>query len=567
MIAGEYDDAMKGGRKSRLYGCPLLASQNRHVPVMPSIGRAWLASDFLIGTAEDDPDIRPRGKLGDCGVSPIFEGDPDKMVLVSRISPQSDVAIGQILADKYRVERVLGVGGMGVVVEATHLHLEKRVALKFMLGALAQANAEGVVRFMREGRAAAKLQSEHVARVMDVGRLESGEPYMVMEFLEGQDLSQFLDAQGPLPVEQAISFVLQACEAIAEAHSLGIVHRDLKPSNLFLSRRADGAALVKVLDFGISKVASVEGDRRASSDMTATRAMLGSPAYMSPEQVRSAKNVDARTDIWALGVILYELLTGQSPFRADSLPGLIAAIVSDPATPILTLRGDLPAPLSHAIMRCLDKDPSKRFESVAELAAALEPYAPNEGPLVAQIVRMQKSAGLTQLNTTRPPAPSMAGVEARSAPAEANATANTFGVTARPGNNHKLALLAGLLGIVAISGLASWGIARSLGGSVEFGEEEKATSALSAVADAAGEGSQGPEDAAEETLPEALAEPAGATASVESDIKRVVSKSEPRTSVKGITHEPGTSKSAGKPPANPPAPPKPTKEVDLSERR
>jgi hypothetical protein len=161
----------------------------------------------------------------------------------------------------------------------------------------------------------------------------------------------------------------------------------------------------------------------------------------------------------------------------------------------------------------------------------------------------------------------MAGVEARSAPAESNATANTFGVTARPGNNHKLALLAGLLGIVAISGLASWWVARSVGSSVEFGEEEKATSALSAVADAAGEGSQGPEDAAEETLPEALAEPAGATASVESDIKRAVSKSEPRTSVKGITHEPGTSKSAGKPPANPPAPPKPTKEVDLSERR
>src|SRR5258706_2580107 len=202
---------------------------------------------------------------------------------------------GEILAGKYRVERVLGVGGMGVVVAATHIQLEERVAIKFLIKD-ALASGEAVARFAREARAAVKIKSEHVARVIDVGTLETGAPYMVMEYLEGGDLSQVLQSRGSLPMEEAVEYVLQACEAIAHAHVLGIVHRDLKPANLFLIRRPDGTNAIKVVDFGISKVMPGKG---SSSDnaMTRTRAVMGSPLYMSPEQMTSTRDVDGRTDI------------------------------------------------------------------------------------------------------------------------------------------------------------------------------------------------------------------------------------------------------------------------------
>jgi eukaryotic-like serine/threonine-protein kinase len=237
-----------------------------------------------------------------------------------------NVQVGDVLAEKYRIERILGVGGMGVVVQATHLDLEQRVAIKWMLSQVS-SHGESVGRFLREGKAAARLTSEHVARVMDVGRLDGGEPYMVMEYLQGQDLSNVIKTEGPRQPELAVDYVLQACEAIAEAHAQGIVHRDIKPSNLFLTRRADGTPLVKVLDFGISKLSSKPGEEAVAS-MTSTTALLGSPAYMSPEQMRSAKNVDTRCDIWALGMVLYELLAAAPPFEAETLAGLIAAITS-----------------------------------------------------------------------------------------------------------------------------------------------------------------------------------------------------------------------------------------------
>src|SRR5580704_996551 len=211
------------------------------------------------------------------------------------------VRVGEVLAGKYRVEGILGAGGMGVVVAAHHLQLDERVALKFLLPE-ALANAEAVARFDREARAAVKIKSEHVARVIDVGKLENGSPYMGMEYLDGSDLSAWLQKRGSPPIPQVVDFVLQACEAIAEAHSLGIVHRDLKPANLFCIRRPDGGLCIKVLDFGISKM-SMLGDLH----MTGTTAVFGSPAYMSPEQMHASKDVDGRTDVWSLGVILYEL--------------------------------------------------------------------------------------------------------------------------------------------------------------------------------------------------------------------------------------------------------------------
>ena len=251
-------------------------------------------------------------------------------------SADIDVGVrpGDVLVGKYRVERVLGSGGMGVVVAAHHLQLDEKVALKF-LRPEALENAEHVARFDREARAAVKIKSEHVARGIDVGKLESGAPYIVMEYLEGGDLSAMLEKSGPLRFDQAVDFVLQACEAIAQAHALGIVHRDLKPSNLFCIQRPDGQLSIKVLDFGISKTTSTSASGSGSRDMgmTRTTAIIGSPIYMSPEQMKSSKGVDSRTDIWSLGVILYELLTGRVPFEADTVTELAIRVATEPTPP------------------------------------------------------------------------------------------------------------------------------------------------------------------------------------------------------------------------------------------
>jgi serine/threonine-protein kinase len=294
------------------------------------------------------------------------------------------VAIGEVLAGKYRVDRVLGVGGMGVVVAATHLQLEQRVALKFMLTP-GLKSAPLVERFTREARAAVRLRSDHVARVLDVGTLETGSPYMVMEYLEGYDLGTMLERHGPLPIDAAVDCVLQACDAVAEAHSIGIVHRDLKPRNLFLTYRNDGRPLVKVLDFGISKTKGPGGDL----SLTRTTEIIGSPNYMSPEQFRAARAADERSDIWALGVILYELLTGQVPFLADTVTQLTAMVLSEPPRPIHALRSNVPEELVRVIERCMQKDPNQRFQTVAQVAAALQRFAPPDTrELAARIARI-----------------------------------------------------------------------------------------------------------------------------------------------------------------------------------
>jgi serine/threonine protein kinase len=302
---------------------------------------------------------------------------------------ERDVQVGQLIAGKYRIERVLGRGGMGVVMAALHEHLNQRVALKFLTDDAYQ-QPEAVTRFLREARAAVQIQSEHVARVMDVGTLESGAPYMVMEYLHGFDLKDVSTRRGPMPVVDAVDFLLQACDAVAEAHSLGIVHRDLKPSNLFLSERPDGTPLVKVLDFGISK--ALHGGRSGDASqqqMTASAAIMGSPQYMSPEQIRSSKNVDARADVWALGTILHELIAGSPAYIADTVPGLLAMIVADSPPPLSTVRPDAPPEIEAAILRCLQKDRERRFANVAELARAIERFAsPETRPLVRRIARV-----------------------------------------------------------------------------------------------------------------------------------------------------------------------------------
>ena len=261
---------------------------------------------------------------------------------------------------------------MGVVVAATHTQLDQRVALKFVLPHML-AGAVSVERFFREARSTAKLTNEHITRVHDVGTLETGAPYIVMELLDGSDLAQLRRRVGTLTVPDAVEYVLQACEGLVEAHAVGIVHRDLKPQNLFVARRMNGAPLVKILDFGISK--AVGAAAVGQMNLTDSATVLGSPLYMSPEQMRSARSVDARSDIWALGVILYELLAGKVPFDGETVTELCLKVVIETETPVSELRADLPPGLSEVVHKCLSKDPNGRYSSVAALADALEPYS------------------------------------------------------------------------------------------------------------------------------------------------------------------------------------------------
>jgi serine/threonine-protein kinase len=285
--------------------------------------------------------------------------------------PVSPVVAGDIVAGKYRVARTLGVGGMGVVVAAVHVDLNQKVALKFLLPE-ALGDPALVERFAREARAAAQIQSEHVTRVLDVGRLDSGAPYMVMEYLEGRDLHEALKSNGAIRTDVAVGYILQACEAIAEAHALGIVHRDLKPENLFLATKPNGSTVLKVLDFGISKAPIVSGE----SDLTQGGTMVGSPSYMPPEQIKAARSVDVRADQWSLGVILYELVAGRKPFLADTINELIWVILDRAPLPLSQALPGVPEGLERVIHRCLEKEPADRFENVGALASALAPYGP-----------------------------------------------------------------------------------------------------------------------------------------------------------------------------------------------
>ena len=287
----------------------------------------------------------------------------------------STPAIGEVIAGKYRVESVVGTGGMGIVLCATHLDLGQKVAIKVLTVPDEDARLdEARERFLREGRATAALVSDHVVRVYDVGTLANGSPFMVMELLRGQDLARTLQLNGPLRLELACECVRQAADAIACAHAQGIVHRDLKPSNLFLTQRSDGGTLVKVLDFGISKTTSASAER-VTGGLTLERSVLGTPFYMSPEQVRDAKNVDVRTDIWSLGLILHELLSGSPAFEGTTLPGVCAAIAADPPAALRLKRPEVPLEVEAIVLKCLEKDPARRFQTARELLEKLSPWA------------------------------------------------------------------------------------------------------------------------------------------------------------------------------------------------
>jgi serine/threonine protein kinase len=278
---------------------------------------------------------------------------------------------------------------MGIVVAAMHLQLEERVALKFVLPAA--LSTPGIVdRFLREARAAVKLKSEHVGKVLDVGTLDNGVPFMVMEYLEGSNLDEVLTARGALPLQTAVDFVVQACRGIAEAHALGIVHRDLKPQNLFVSKRTNGEPIVKVLDFGISKVTN-----QLDGGLTSTQAMIGSPYYMSPEQMNSSRDVDPRTDVWSLGIILFECLTREVPFTGESMPQLVLSVMQHAPRSLAAMRPDVPPELSAIVDRCLRKSPGERFANAGELEAALVPFSSAAFAMSQNLRRLSPSTGTT----------------------------------------------------------------------------------------------------------------------------------------------------------------------------
>lgn len=364
---------------------------------------------------------------------------------------------GDVLGGKYVVDSVIGMGGMGVVVAARHTTLDRPIALKF-LRAEACRESDAVARFLREGRAAARITSEHVARVLDTGTLDNGSPYLVMEYLEGADLGAVLRREGALRPSVAVDYVLQAAEAIVEAHELGIVHRDLKPANLFLTQRKDGSPLVKVLDFGISK--SVGG---VESALTTTSSVMGSPRYMAPEQMLSPKTVDARADLWALGAILYELVAGVPAWDADTMHGLCAQIASGPSPRLRARAPHAPQLLEDVILRCFAKSPAGRMTGVAELARALEPIASEIGrSSVTRIVRMVGRRASSHPPPVQVPisnqaaiAPTVAATISEPPPASALPVANTISLarTEAPGRRGRavfIGLMACILGASAV---------------------------------------------------------------------------------------------------------------------
>jgi serine/threonine-protein kinase len=396
--------------------------------------------------------------------------------------PASTISLPPVIGGKYRVERVLGEGGMGVVVAATHVTLGTKVALK-VLRVEAGASPELVARFEREGQAAARLTCEHVARVIDMGK-DRGAPYLVMEMLVGRDLADEIAARGALPVAEAVELVMQASVGLAAAHASGLVHRDIKPANLFVTRRPTGAPVVKVLDFGLSKV------ENAHIELTSSATSFGTPQYMSPEQTRSSKHVDARTDQHALALVLFELATGKRAFDAPSPTAVLVDIAVKIAPRARSILREIPQGLDDALARALSKQPDERFADLAAFAAALAPFAGPRGPELALAVagelRVQPPRVDVEAETLLDEDAPVAPMDPRALAARAHAGPPSHGALSSDsggaaGARRGRGLLygaGGLLGAAAVGLVLVW-LARSRTGEVEA-ERAASTSIASA---------------------------------------------------------------------------------------
>jgi serine/threonine-protein kinase len=339
--------------------------------------------------------------------------------MAGRRDKRGGLKAGDVIGGKYRVERLLGEGGMGMVVAAHHVMLDQPVAVKLLYS----DDEEAVSRLIIEAKSCARIPGDHVSRVLDIDRGPDGLPFIVMELLDGVDLYQVLASQGPLPRWLVVDYMLQALMGLAGAHARGIVHRDLKPSNLFLARRADGSQIIKVLDFGVSKsILATEVDQ----SLTGAKAMLGSPPYMSPEQVRSPKTVDTRADIWAMGIVMYELLTGRLPFRGQEVQETFAMILEREVPPLRDFAPEVPQGMESAILKCLTKNRDERWSSVADLAKALVPFGSGTWTHAADEVRKTLTrAPAEDPNPSRPRVGSGAVISSRRFDSDVQPTAST----------------------------------------------------------------------------------------------------------------------------------------------
>jgi eukaryotic-like serine/threonine-protein kinase len=450
-------------------------------------------------------------------------------VRIDETTPEAPVAIGEVLAGKYRVERVLGKGGMGVVVAATHVELGQRVALKFLLPDRA-GDPELHRRFLREARAVANLRTEHVTRVRDVGMLPNGAPFIVMDLLEGRDLGAVLLQRGRLPIAEVAEYVLQACEAVGEAHRAGIVHRDLKPANLFLTTRADGLPCVKVLDFGVARVAGV-----MELKLTETGQMVGSPLYMSPEQMKGRVAVDPRADIWALGIILHELVAGRPPFSGDSLV-LTTKVLLMPPQPLREVLPGAPAAFEAVILRCLEKERERRWPDVGALAEALLPFAsPRAAPYaarVAGVLGIGGAGGASRLGSLVPLGVA-ATLPAMSVQALGTHRTTTSGATAEPAppqpRRRTLAAVTGAA-IVAV-GLACAGLVMLRLGALAPSAPNATVTVLPVASSNGGAGLSLPADPVASTAPSASASTAAPAAAAQPGSSTVPSGGAPKPNV------------------------------------